>query len=218
MGALLDASIDHFAVEEACAGAAALIGMIASYRVLAEALALARWLGEPSTTSERDSRARGLANGQLRRLERIAGLTKSEPVFEASNPLLTPNEGLLKRRLSEAAGAPAENVPSREALFRAQLPGGYTTFAAVSELASHVGTLNAILRPHVPEDFVFWLSVTYATLVSVVGEVARAAARGDLVSQLESLIDDADDAVAVAWPEHWKPSGPHSAKGRSSSS
>jgi hypothetical protein len=205
--ALLTAAKEAFGVTISCAQDGPLVGLISSYRFLAESLVTARWLTEPDADGVRAERANSLTVAALTRLTKMAAEAEKVPAFENLTADIKRLQRLIEKRLAGDAST-AGSVPRRPELIRRLLPGGYAIFAALSEFVSHPGPLATVLLGEHESDRLFWLSVAYATFVSIAGEVAIGLGRDDWIDTLERAIDNADPIIAVAWPPELHPRGP----------
>lgn len=205
---LLDTSTEIFSASLTSLQRKSIVSAVSSYRFLTESLVVCRWILEPSDPSIREARCGALSVGALSRLKRLSEKAGPEEVLR---PLREAARVLIKRaeeRMREAR-PPLENsrIPSRSELFNHYLPGGYVLFSAISELASHPGPLSivSLVSADVEGDALFWLSVTYATFVSVLAEVAFGLGHTSWMEGLEETVDNVDGVVAMSWPSHLQP-------------
>lgn len=196
---LMNSATDTFAVATMSFASKVSIGLLTSYRFMAEALVVARWLIESEEADERQSRSLGMNRAALRRLLRTA-----ERAPEGISAGLAPAVAVLRDRLGRIGNDEnqVESMPDRAELFRRFLPGGQSLFATVSELASHPGPLAILVttKSSATKDALFWLSVTYATFVSVLYAIASGLEREDWVEELISTVDRSFPPIGIAWP------------------
>jgi hypothetical protein len=201
LATLLYGTVESFASCIACLEGRIVTGVISSYRYISEALALMRWLAEPSTGEERNQRAFGLTEDAMRRISRV------EQEFDRAVFM----EHTLYHIRNRRATAPVF-PPRRADLLRCYLPGGHTVFSWVSELASHPGPLAnvALGRGGLDEeDFGWWVSATCGMFVDVLREVASALDQEEWIHELDETVSAADPVIGLAWsktkhPRAWQ--------------
>lgn len=198
--ALLSVAVDAFAAGTACADARTMFGQVSTYRFLAETLILTRWLSEPTDLVEREARGTGLLQAAMRRLQRAADLGVEDEGLADQHALMGQLRGLLEDRLQASPHLVPIAVPNRPDLFRRYLPGGRAVFNAVSELGAHPSPLaRAILRSDDPDrDALFWLSASFGTLVSIMGEIAFGLGREAWIDEVLAIADASSSSLGGA--------------------